>query len=60
MVYMINQRIQESEKGREARREAMDWRRWEDQGTRGQQGELRISLTFNTSEGVEEKKVKEL
>lgn len=36
----------------------MDWRSWKDQGTRGQQGELRISLTFNTSEGVEDKKVK--
>lgn len=35
MIYVINQRIQEIGKGREVRREAMDWRSWEDQGTKG-------------------------
>lgn len=58
MIYVINQRIQEIGKGREVRREAMDWRSWEDQGTKGQQGELRTSRIFNSSEEVKEKKIK--
>lgn len=47
---------------REGRPEEKQWSReiGRIQGTRGQQGEQRISLKFNRSEGVEKKKIKEL
>lgn len=53
MVYMIDQRTQVGRKERKARIEAMHQRSWEDQGTRGQEDKLKISLRFNISEGVE-------